>query len=624
MAHAYRRDEGSSRSIFVASIVVCKGVPFYGFHVGWTSYLKIYMVNPSYMPKCADILRNGEVLETKMQPHESHISYQLQFLADFNLAGCGTLKLSGALFRGPLAVCENEESLFHDKSISEDLILPESHFPKMSYCHLEIDIDAGQILNREEIIQRNIHEDLKQASSHEPLDVKNGTSSIDIGNITFVNSLKELWLDEYRRRSHENAGSYSLPSDTTQRSLPLNTCQFWRRGKDLSLQVDESILKAKQEINGNQVAPESFIGRMDIDVIPTALETMSTMFVSTSNVFAKLGKLRLLPPEQHQPLIEGQAPMEDDDKIEKILKSEFLQPQGSDSDDGPDCDEQIDYPDKLSFSSVEYDFPNDLRHSKSLIPSKRTHEFCTDSSLSIKKLQPTLFTSEQNSQLRYSTPQNFPSEDSASSNTEYGAADFLQICTSFAISGKLLRLKLRPPGRNKVQDTWKELGLSSTTVLQPYYGNSSDIPKHPYVFPGGEFNVQGKSAPFLGQFPFHTNGTFEKISRAMDTAGPNVSGKFLRYNNPPLLYKQVERWFQTGYDTPRAGSFYRSQINGPTQLNKHEFKYATQKRTELRKASISSSKYLSSMVMELHVTTRGPLHPDYSKDAICESSIFLS
>lgn len=49
----------------VGFIVVCKGVPFYGFAVGYEVYLKVYFVQPSLKKRAAELLRAGAVLNTK-------------------------------------------------------------------------------------------------------------------------------------------------------------------------------------------------------------------------------------------------------------------------------------------------------------------------------------------------------------------------------------------------------------------------------------------------------------------------------------------------------------------------------------------------------------------------------
>src|SRR5208282_717595 len=102
MAVAYRRNpHDPTNNSYVARITLCKGVPFYGFHVGWQFYLKIYMLNPAYMQRLADLLRNGSIMGS-MQPYEVHIPYLLQFMADYGLYGCGWVECQTVTFRAPV------------------------------------------------------------------------------------------------------------------------------------------------------------------------------------------------------------------------------------------------------------------------------------------------------------------------------------------------------------------------------------------------------------------------------------------------------------------------------------------------------------------------------------------
>ncbi len=70
-----------------------KAIPFYGFHVGYRFYLKIYMFNPIVMTRLAD-LQQGMVMGRRFQPYEAHLQYLLQFMIDYNLYGCSYIESS--------------------------------------------------------------------------------------------------------------------------------------------------------------------------------------------------------------------------------------------------------------------------------------------------------------------------------------------------------------------------------------------------------------------------------------------------------------------------------------------------------------------------------------------------
>jgi hypothetical protein len=110
---------GKGKEKFVARITLVKGIPFYGYHVGYQYYLKIYMLNPQVRSKLSDLLIQGVILRTVFQPYESHLQYIPQWMTDYNLFGCGYVNCRRAFFREPVPEY-NETDLWHDESIPED------------------------------------------------------------------------------------------------------------------------------------------------------------------------------------------------------------------------------------------------------------------------------------------------------------------------------------------------------------------------------------------------------------------------------------------------------------------------------------------------------------------------
>src|ERR1700753_3025411 len=93
IALSYKRDPLSSKSHFVRAVLLVKGVHFYGFHSSYAPFLKIHMIDPSYLTRAVTLLKSGVVMSTKFNVFESHINFYLQFMCDFNLYGCGWLDL---------------------------------------------------------------------------------------------------------------------------------------------------------------------------------------------------------------------------------------------------------------------------------------------------------------------------------------------------------------------------------------------------------------------------------------------------------------------------------------------------------------------------------------------------
>jgi DNA polymerase family B, exonuclease domain len=78
----------------LAAIVLVKGVNVYGYHVGYSYFLKLYLVNPDSKWRMVELLQGGTVMGRRYQPFESHVPYLLQFMLDHNLYGMGFVDIS--------------------------------------------------------------------------------------------------------------------------------------------------------------------------------------------------------------------------------------------------------------------------------------------------------------------------------------------------------------------------------------------------------------------------------------------------------------------------------------------------------------------------------------------------
>ena len=188
---SYRRDSLDSTGTFVAHISLVKGVPFYGYHVGYRFFLKIYLLNPSNIVRLADLLRQGAVMKRAMQPFESHVQYIPQWMSDYNLYGCDYMDCVKVAFRNPVpeyAAVADPAHQWHDVSISTDWMLDETQFPRQSHCDIEVDVCVHDIANRLATQPRNIHQDFVDQTNAFSNDAK------------LVQSMAGLWRDETRRR----------------------------------------------------------------------------------------------------------------------------------------------------------------------------------------------------------------------------------------------------------------------------------------------------------------------------------------------------------------------------------------------------------------------------------------
>ncbi len=192
-------DEECKLFKYIAHVSICKGVPFYGYHVGYQAFYKIYLLNPSYSNRLSDLLRDGKVNGKKYECFESHIPYGLQFLTDFNLFGCGWLRLNSLFIRTPI--------LYDETAKTPELVdylsgYQPTDMDRISYSALEIDTCAQNILNRLDLKERNLH--------HAFVEKFNPPSS-DI----YVQSTRDLWKDGDYQRKLKGEAEYSTPPSTS-------------------------------------------------------------------------------------------------------------------------------------------------------------------------------------------------------------------------------------------------------------------------------------------------------------------------------------------------------------------------------------------------------------------------
>ena len=193
LATVYRRNAYDGKSVYVGHISLVKGVPFFGYSVGYKVFLKVYMLNPFHMTRFADLLHQGAILNRVFQPYESHLQYLLQWMCDYNLYGCDYMDCAKVLFRGPVPDSDEIDVAthkWHDTSIPDKCMAEEDQYPRLSHCTLEVDICVQDILNRHELQYRPIHHDFLERSSQMPRNPDD----------KYVPSMAGLWRDETRRR----------------------------------------------------------------------------------------------------------------------------------------------------------------------------------------------------------------------------------------------------------------------------------------------------------------------------------------------------------------------------------------------------------------------------------------
>ena len=278
------------KTAFVAHITLVKGVPFYGYHVGYKFFLKIYMLNPLHMTRLADLLRQGTVLKKFIQPYESHMQYLLQWMCDYNLYGCVYIECSQVNFRNPVPdflAMNSSAHKWHDRSIPPSFISSADTLPRQSHCSIEVDIQVKSILNRLDIKPRPLHHDFIERKDTVAPDEK------------LVHSMAGLWRDETRRRKAKmgitDSESSPFPPDVlvSVSADPRNSQPGgWiheeeYKAKILGIMADE---KAKSE--GQSLSFDSFVEKVQFEgSIKTTLESVEDLFPENLRCLAMSQKI---------------------------------------------------------------------------------------------------------------------------------------------------------------------------------------------------------------------------------------------------------------------------------------------------------------------------------------------
>ncbi|KAI1760206.1 hypothetical protein GGR53DRAFT_510706 [Hypoxylon sp. FL1150] len=280
LAVSYRRNAYDGKSKYVARITLVKGIPFYGYHVGYRYYLKIYMLNPLVMTRLAELLQQGVIMKRKFQPYEAHLQYLLQFMTDYNLYGCGYIESQKACFRAPVPNYEDgmdSAHLWHTQSVPPSFITDEAtDLPRASHCSIEVDLCVQDILNRHEIKERQLHHDFVERKHPLPSDMK------------LVHSMAGLWKDEAKRRKRRMlghtpaSGSSPFPPEAlvSMSADPRNSQPpGWIHEEEYRDQMQELIQQEQEQSDGNKVTFDTFMQKTPLEsTINTILQSVEDLY----------------------------------------------------------------------------------------------------------------------------------------------------------------------------------------------------------------------------------------------------------------------------------------------------------------------------------------------------------
>jgi DNA polymerase zeta len=251
-------------------------VPFFGYNVGYKTFLKVYLLNPLNMNRLADLLIQGAVLARFMQPHESHMQYLAQWMCDYNLFGCSFIDCEEVRFRGPVPEYEDAayaKDKWHTGTIKPEWLSDEAEVQRQSHCTLEVDVRVQDIINRREIKPRYIHHDFMERFQELAPDEK------------FVHSMAGLWRDETIRRKKKmglkDVGSSPFPAEVmvSMSADPRAEKSDWIHEEEFRDLIRELVDQENRADRGRETNFDSFIKIKDgLDRIQSAFESREDLY----------------------------------------------------------------------------------------------------------------------------------------------------------------------------------------------------------------------------------------------------------------------------------------------------------------------------------------------------------
>lgn len=277
LAVSYRRNMYDGNTAFVAHISLVKGVPFYGYSVGYKFFLKIYILNPLHMTRLADLLRQGAVMKKVLQPYESHMQYLLQWMCDYNLYGCAYIDCSEVRFRQPIPDFDEMNGDAHhwdNRTILPSMMSDGDELPRQSHCSLEVDICVHHVLNRLDVKARPLHHDFIERHQSFAHDEK------------LVHSMAGLWRDETRRRKARmgdtEPGSSPFPPEVlvSVSADPRNSQPGgWIHEEEYREKVNTTVREERAKSDGRKLSFDSFVKKTSFEsFVKTSLEAAEDLY----------------------------------------------------------------------------------------------------------------------------------------------------------------------------------------------------------------------------------------------------------------------------------------------------------------------------------------------------------
>ncbi|KIK70996.1 hypothetical protein GYMLUDRAFT_33098 [Collybiopsis luxurians FD-317 M1] len=623
IAFSLRKDPNSSKARYIRAIILVKGVHFYGFHSSYSPFLKILVTDPALVSRIVTMMQNGSVMGTRFRIYESHLNYTLQFLSDFGLYGCGWLELDHVLQRGG-----EEEPFESSKGIHHPPVPVSPHF-RQSRMSLEVDTAAHQILNRRTLVAREWHHKLEipvpplpndplvpsvrelwedererrrarglNPSPEMPVDLSESSRGVGGGWVA-----EARYWDDIRHRieqertympsSSDDAQSWEGAVMTTFESIEAlweDEYKTWKPRKADHNQLHSELMDNKSRIAGDDQLDDEV--NVDVD----------TSFLAVEDIQAEeIGDVdeNLVRPFDDTPFEHSQA--EAEDEFENGYDIDAIPPHDSRS-PGSEEDEDIELPDSNPFlqdnlggNIIEFqlkrstrtalsDDSDDGTERGSPTPSRRKSDLrdidVARTKASSGDFLPIPLERQDNGATAMRTlPEAFSRPEAPSTHIMLTAVRSQTIWSREKVlhPGSYRYLySITPPSSSQLLNTLEEFGLPSRIYRAPYYSDARDAPLRPREYAGLLYDLKGgEGISNLDNWVSEFQGTDIGSSLIFGAEVDSDIGGWEYAGSPPSI-DEVRKWLRSPEAQNKSVEHHdissRSQIRGPTQMNRYGLK----------------------------------------------------
>ncbi|PFH54484.1 hypothetical protein AMATHDRAFT_134471 [Amanita thiersii Skay4041] len=595
IALSLKRNPDSPRSQYIRAIVLVKGVHFYGFHFRNSPFLKIYLTDPSIVSRAVTILQSGSVMETHFRTYESHLGFILQFMCDFNLYGCGWIDIGEVYLRG---------AEFEDQERPRRANFLVSPYYCQSRQRLEVDVIAPCILNRKQVVPRELHHKLEIPAP-------------SVSNEPIILSVRELWEDERKRRLAQGLDpSPEIPVDPSESS----------RSSGGGWVMEE---RWQEELN-NRLKREQEAGSCDYSTLQDWESWTMTSFESTEALWeeqyrqrGKDGKgkeiedgvegevrvdVRLLSSQEMTELLQNEEKEEQEQEQEQ---EEELEGGSEEEMDGDEVQDGEVSPDESGDKDPALSPENPFLDQR--LTNRNRHR---DNSPELSDVNSRPFKRRKVQITQSHTSDNEHLSSQHKPDAAYYRVSCLRHHTYTAIKSLNLNkyeYSVAPPSTSELLQSIESYRLPYMVYRDPYYSNASDVPNKPRTYAGLVYRLKGP----VDLDEWIKTSDWNQLSDVVSCGGSRLDTYGLggwEYASLPPSIKQINKWLlshEARANTNRRRR-HRSQIEGPTLANI----YGLTSSQGTHHQTIRGDRLMSIFSLEVFAPSQGNNVPDPEKDQI--------